>query len=393
MNRRRVVACYCATFLKPEMQHIYRQLSAVGRFRPVVFTRKRENAAAFPFGDVVAVPAGPWRWLRRIVYRQILRQPILLSGSETRRLRTRLDEHKTTLLHIFFGNTGIQLLPLLREPSRRWPAIVSFHGADVLVELDQPAYRRAFLEMLGRVDLVLARSQSLIDALIKTGCPPEKIRLNRTGIPLNHFPFQARAWPTDGQWRLFQACRLIDKKGLPTSLRAFAAFAKTYPQARLTIAGEGPRREELGRLAAELGVADRVDFSGFLSQDDLRKQLYASHFFLHPSEQGRDGNQEGVPNSVLEAMATGLPVFATTHGGIPEAVEHGVNGWLVPEGGYIALGQAMIDLAADPSQLATLGEAASKSVTENFDLRAQVRKLEGYYQEAIEEAWISPVAS
>ncbi len=374
------------------MLHIYRQLSAVGRFRPVVFTRKRENAATFPFGDVVEVAAGPMRWLRRIVYRQLLRQPILLSGGETRRLRACLDEHKTTLLHIFFGNTGIQLLPLLREPSRRWPAIVSFHGADVLVELDQPAYRQAFLEMLGRVDLVLARSQSLIDALIKTGCPPEKIRLNRTGIPLDQFPFQARAWPTDGQWRLLQACRLIDKKGLPTSLRAFAAFAKVYPQARLMIAGEGPRRDDLARLAAELGVADRVDFPGFLSQDDLRKQLYASHFFLHPSEQGRDGNQEGVPNSVLEAMAMGLPVFATTHGGIPEAVAHGVNGWLVPEGDHAALGQAMTDLAANPDRLTAMGEAAAKSVAENFDLRAQVRKLENYYQEAIEEAWISPVA-
>ncbi len=375
------------------MLHIYRQLSAIRRFRPVVFTRKRENAAAFPFDDVVRVPAGPLRWLRRIVYRQVLRQPILLSGGETRRLRAQLDEQKTTLLHVFFGNTGIQLLPLLREPSRRWPAIVSFHGADVLVELDQPAYRRAFMEMLGRVDLVLARSQSLIDALIKTGCPPEKVRLNRTGIPLEQFPFQARVWPTDGQWRLFQACRLIDKKGLPTSLRAFAAFAKVYPQARLTIAGEGPRLDDLKRLAAELGVADRVDFLGFLSQDDLRKQLYASHFFLHPSEQGRDGNQEGVPNSVLEAMATGLPVLATTHGGIPEAVEHGVSGWLVPEGEYTALGQAFINLAADPARLTTMGEAATKSVAENFDLRAQVRKLEGYYQEAIEEAWISPVAS
>ena len=375
------------------MQHIYRQVTAIERFRPVVFTRKREGAAAFPFDEVVEVPSGPLRWLRRIVHRQALKQPILLSPGEARRLRAELDAHKTTLLHIFFGNTGIQLLPVLREPSRRWPAIVSFHGADVLVELDQPAYRRAFLEMLGRVDLVLARSRSLIDALVQVGCPPEKIRLNRTGIPLDQFPFQARPQPADGQWRLLQACRLIDKKGLPTTLRAFAAFAKIYPKARLTIAGEGPRHEELGRLAAELGIADRVDFPGFLNQDDLRKQFYAAHFFLHPSEQGRDGNQEGVPNSVLEAMATGLPVLATTHGGIPEAVAHNINGWLVPEGDHAALAQGLLDLAADPVRLAAMGEAASKSVAENFDLSTQVQKLESYYQEAIEEAWISPVAS
>ena len=176
--------------------------------------------------------------------------------------------------------------------------------------------------MIGRVDLVLARSKSLIDALVKAGCPPEKIRLNRTGIPLGKFPFQARTWPTDDKWRVFQACRLIEKKGLPTSLRAFAHFAQVHPQASLTIAGEGPLRAELRRLAADLGMADRVEFAGFLNQDDLRRKLYEAHFFLHPRvEQGADGNQEGVPNSLLEAMATGLPVFATDHGGIPEAVE------------------------------------------------------------------------
>ena len=375
------------------MQHIYRPLGAFSRFRPVVFTRKRENAAAFPFDDVEQVSAGPWRWLRRIVFRQVLNRPILLSQAETRRLRTRLDTCGTTLLHIVFGNTAIQLLPLLRQASRRWPAIVSFHGADVLVELERPAYRQALLEMLGRVDLVLARSQSLIDALTRLGCPPEKIRLNRTGIPLDQFPFKERIWPTDGKWRLFQACRLIDKKGLPTSLRAFAVFAKEHPQARLTIAGEGPRREEWGRLATELGVAGQVDFVGFLDQDALRARLYESHFFLHPSEQGSDGNQEGVPNSVLEAMATGLPVFATTHGGIPEAVESGVSGVLVPEGDHAALGRAMLDLASDPARLGAMGAAASKTVAENFDLATQVVKLEGYYQEAIEEAWISPVAA
>ena len=374
------------------MLHIYRPLAAFGRFRPVVFTRKRENADAFPFEDVVTVPAGQWRWLRRMIYRQALKQPILLSRSEARHLRARIEERKCVLLHIFFGNTAIQLLPLLREASRRWPAVVSFHGADVLGELGRPAFRQALLEMLGRVDLVLARSQSLIDALVQVGCPPEKIRLNRTGIPLDRFPFRERIWPADGKWQVLQACRLIDKKGLPTSLRAFAAFAKTHPQARLTIAGDGPLREPLARLAAELGIAGQVEFTGFLSQDDLRARLDAAHFFLHPSEQGSDGNQEGVPNSVLEAMATGLPVFATIHGGLPEAVEHGVSGWLVAEGDHAALGRAMLDLTADPARLGAMGAAASKSVAENFELHAQVKKLEGYYQEAIEEAWISPVA-
>ena len=260
--------------------------------------------------------------------------------------------------------------------------IVSFHGADVLVELDKPAYRRAALEVCERATLVLARSRSLVDALRALGCPADKIRLNRTGIPLDEFPYVRRENP-GGRFRLFQACRLIEKKGLPTTLRAFAHFVGVYPESRLTLAGDGPLEAPLRQLAAELGVADRVEFAGFLRQDELRRRLYESHGFLHPSETGYDGNQEGVPNSMLEAMASGLPIFATTHGGIPEAVEHGVSGWLVNEGDHEALGRALVEIASDPDRLAAMGEAASRAVAANFDAEAQARNLEDCYQEAI----------
>ena len=105
------VACYCATFLKPETLHIYRQIRAVRRFSLTVFTQKRENADRFPFDDVVEVPHGKWRWLRRIVDKQFLARPILLTGGETARLRSALDARQCALLHVFFGNVGIQLLP------------------------------------------------------------------------------------------------------------------------------------------------------------------------------------------------------------------------------------------------------------------------------------------
>src|SRR3989442_1537513 len=93
---------------------------------------------------------------------------------------------------------------------------------------------------------------------------------------------------------------------------------------------------------------------GFLSPEKLREVYYASHIFLHPSETGSDGNQEGIPNSMLEAMATGLPVFATDHGGIPEAIENGVSGILVPERDHEALSQALLQAVQDRHLLARL---------------------------------------
>jgi colanic acid/amylovoran biosynthesis glycosyltransferase len=386
---RRVAVCYCATFLKPEMQHIYRQLNAVNAFRVRVLTRKRENEGLFPFPSVTVIRHDPLRWARRIICRQILRRPLQLTAGEIRRIQRDLQQNGCAVLHIVFGNTAVQLLPLLADPARVLPVVVSFHGADVLVEMDKPAYREATLEVLGRADLVLARSESLVNALLSLGCPAEKIRLNRTGIPLGAFPFQERAWPADGAWRLLQSCRLIAKKGVATTLRAFEIFRRSHPRATLLIAGDGPQEAELRRLSDELGIVDKVEFAGFLAPDELKRRLDEAHIFLHPSELGADGNQEGVPNALLEAMATGLPAFATRHGGIPEVIDHGVSGWLVNEGDHAALGHALRELAAAPGRLSAMAAAGSRAVAEKFELRAQARKLQEYYAEAIEEAWIS----
>ena len=89
---------------------------------------------------------------------------------------------------------------------------------------------------------------------------------------------------------------------------AFATFAGNHPRATLTIAGDGPLRAELESLTAQLGMGARVRFAGFLAQEELRVLYASAHFFLHPSETTAEGDREGVPNSLLEAMATGLPI-------------------------------------------------------------------------------------
>jgi colanic acid/amylovoran biosynthesis glycosyltransferase len=163
----------------------------------------------------------------------------------------------------------------------------------------------------------------------------------------------------------------------------FAKFAASHPAATFTIAGEGPLRNELGQLAAELGVAEKIFFPGFISQTQLRELFYQSHVFLHPSERGGDGNQEGVPNSMLEAMASGLPVFATEHGGIPEAIENGRSGILVKEGDDEALARALLERTANPDGLAAIARNGAEAVREKFQQSAQTKTLEDYYLEAI----------
>jgi colanic acid/amylovoran biosynthesis glycosyltransferase len=359
------------------MLHIYRQIASLSRVQPVVIAQKIENRERFPFPDIHVIRKPTLHFLRRIWFKQIVDRPWQISPAEVRAIDRALTESNAQLLHIYFGHIAVLLRPLIR----RWqkPSLVSFHGADVLVDMQKPAYRRATEEMLSLVKRVLVRSNSLGQAVIDLGCAPEKIEIQRSGIPLADFPFRERSIPGDGRWHLLQAGRLIEKKGFKTTLRAFAKFRKEFPGARLAIAGEGPQLEELQSLARELQIAEAADFVGFLSQKELRELFYSSHIFVHPSETGPDGNQEGVPNSMLEAMVSGLPVFATRHGGIPEAVGNNVSGILVNERDHRTLGDALIDCAKDSARLAAMGRAASESVAKNFSQAEQTRRLEEIY--------------
>jgi colanic acid/amylovoran biosynthesis glycosyltransferase len=378
---RPVIACYCATFLKPEMLHIYRQLVALKRCAPIVIAQKREQAERYRFEPVHIVRKPATHFLRRFWFRQLRDMPWQISTGELRALLGILDRTSAQLLHIYFGQIAVHLLPLIRSWNQ--PSIVSFHGADVTVDMNKPAYREATQLMLDRVKLVLVRSESLRRAVIDLGCDPRKIELQRTGIPLDEFLFRERSFPNDDQWRFVQAGRLIEKKGLPGTLRAFARFLTHYPNATLTIAGEGPLLGQLQDLARELNIDSRVSFTGFVSQEQLREIYYASHIFLHPSQTGHDGNQEGIPNAMLEAMASGLPVFTTQHGGIPEVVENGAAGVLVPERDHENLATALLDAAKDPGFLSRIARNGAEIVRKNFDLRAQAPRLEEIYLQTI----------
>ncbi|MEZ5304192.1 MAG: glycosyltransferase [Verrucomicrobiales bacterium] len=377
-----VVASYCTTFLKPEMLHIYRQVSGLRAWDTFVICKERRCEEKFPFPDVEIAPPVRSNFIRRFWLKYIKREPPIVYRGEYGVLSRILERRRADVLHVYFGHTGVHLLPFIQ----RWPgpAVVSFHGMDVQPREDKPGYLDRLKELLQSVPLAMARSKSLQERLLELGCPAERIRLNRTGIPLENFPAIERAAPADGAWHFVQACRLIEKKGIPVAFGAFARFAADHPNARFTIAGEGPLREELEECAERLGIGDQVAFAGFLSEADLCALYHSAHFFVHPSQMTADQNQEGIPNSMLEAMATGLPVLATLHGGIPEAVRDGATGLLVPERDADGLLANMRALAADPARWQAMGAAAAADMRENFEHGAQIAKLEAIYAEALE---------
>jgi colanic acid/amylovoran biosynthesis glycosyltransferase len=382
-----VVASYCTYFLKAEMLHIYRQVTSLRNVDTFIITKIRENGDRFPFPDIEVLERPRSNLILRGFLKYVHQAPALIYRGEFEIIRRLLLRRDPDLMHVYFGNTGVHLLPLIERWDR--PCIVSFHGMDVQRRETERGYEANLRKLLSLVPLVLVRSRSIAERLIELECDPTKIRLNRTGIPPGEFPHVVRKAPADGAWLLVQACRLVPKKGLSTALRAFAKFAKTYPRSRFVIAGEGPLRQELEDLVVELELLGVVNFAGFLGQKDLRDLFERAHVFMHPSELPPDSNQEGVPNSMLEAMASGLPVVATRHGGIPEAVTDDVNGLLVSERDHEMLANALCKLAQDPARWTKMGAAASQTVAAGFSQASQIEALESAYLEAIEKWWAS----
>jgi colanic acid/amylovoran biosynthesis glycosyltransferase len=382
-----VVASFCTYFLKAEMLHIYRQITSLRRVETFVIAKFRENAELYPFPDLELLERPKTNPIRRGQLKYLMRAPALVYRGEFEIIRRVLLRRDPDLMHVYFGNTGVHLLPLIERWDR--PCVVSFHGMDVQRRESERGYEANLRKLLRLVPLVLVRSRSIAERLMELECDSKKIRLNRTGIPLDGFPYLVRNAPADGAWTIVQACRLVPKKGLATALHAFASFAKALPKSKFWIAGDGPLRRELEELSQKLNLQKAVVFFGFLGQIELRELYEKAHIFMHPSELPPDSNQEGVPNSMLEAMASGLPVVATRHGGIPEAVTDGVNGWLVPERDVEGLTRSLFRLVEDPARWQAMGAAASKTVAVEFAQSRQIESLEAAYFEAI-EVWRKP---
>jgi colanic acid/amylovoran biosynthesis glycosyltransferase len=384
-SKRPVVASHVPVFCRPEMRHVHRQMAGLDRWHPHVITGRRENPGEFPWPDdeITVLPKYRWRFFRRHWSRHVTGLPRQAARPEVDALLEAARRSGAALIHLYFGHMALFWLPLLRVSPL--PVVVSFHGADAGVGMEGEAQRRMMAEAFGLARLVLGRSRALLEDLAAMGCPREKLALNRTGIPLEKFAPVRREPPPDGRWILLQGGRLIAKKDHASTFAALAEIRKNFPAVRLRIAGEGPEEPALQDLAHRLGIADAIEWLGFLGQEEMIRALHEAHVFVHPSATGPDGNREGIPNGLLEAMATALPVVATRHGGIPEAVEDGVSGLLVGEREPHNLAAAITRLLDEPGLAERLGNAGAESVRREFSSASAIAALEAIYDRALGE--------
>jgi colanic acid/amylovoran biosynthesis glycosyltransferase len=278
-----------------------------------------------------------------------------------------------------FGMDAPHALRLRRLGVLGGELVVAFRGADTTKYVARRG-PRVYARTFRHARLLLPVCEFLGRRLVALGAPPERVVVHRTGIDLRRWPYRERGPSADGRLRLVSVGRLVEKKGIEYVLRAVRILSDRGVDVEYRILGEGPRRERLEALAAELDITGRVRLHGRHDQQAVREAVEHSDFLVSASVTAADGDEEGIPNVLKEAMALGLPVIGTRHAGIPELIEDGVSGLLVPERDEAALADALQRLARQPGRWAAMGREGRARIERDYDIDRLNDRLAGLFQ-------------
>jgi len=255
------------------------------------------------------------------------------------------------------------------------PYSVTAHASDIYVS---PLLLRAKLTGADFVATCTGYNQThLVEAAPEAA---EKIAVVYHGLELEHYdPSTRRPSPIP---TLLAVGQLREKKGLAHLLAACRGLTDRGVRFRCEIIGEGPQRAELERKVHELGLEDIVVLHGARDHGAVIEAYRRAWLFVLPCVIGDDGDRDGIPNVILEAMAMGLPVVSTRHSGIPEVVEHEVTGLLVPPAEVEALTDALARVLEDRQEADLMGERGRAVVLDRFDVEGNVRALRDRFASA-----------
>jgi colanic acid/amylovoran biosynthesis glycosyltransferase len=296
-----------------------------------------------------------------------------------------LGAERWDVAHAHFGQLGVAAVRLRRCGLLDAPIVTTFHGMDANRVGDR-RYVEELKLLFEEGDLFTVNSGFTRDRIVELGCPPERIRKLPVGLDVERYAFRARR-PSPGEpVRLLTVGRLVEKKGHEYAIRAVARLARKGHALRYDIVGDGPRRDRLESLIADLGMGEAIRLLGPRSEDDVEAMLGEAQLFVLASVTARDGDREGQALVLQEAQAVGLPVVSTRHNGIPEGVAEGASAILVPERDEVALAGAIGELVEHPERWEAMGRSGRAFVAERFAIDGLNDHLVEVYGEAIASA-------
>jgi len=362
-----VAAIFRTALFNATERFIQEQASALTRWRPLLVGLERKGEIFPALKEGMILPANV---AERLAFAATGR-----GGAVEAKLRKAAPK----LIHAHFGPDGLKMLNLAR--ALKLPLITHLRGYDVtltraaLIASGRPTWSRYALQR-GRLmrdgTLFLAVSDALRKKAIALGYPAARTRTHYNGVDLDRF--QPGKRPREAG-TILHVGRLVEKKGTVDLIAALAGMSGV----RLIVIGEGPLRAQLQRQAGELGV--KAQFLGPQNVGEVAEWMRRATLLCAPSVTARDGDAEGLPNVVVEGAASGIPVVATRHSGIVEAVEDGETGFLVKESDRAGLAARIGALIESADVRREMGFAARALAVERFDRARQAERLETIYDE------------
>jgi glycosyltransferase involved in cell wall biosynthesis len=290
-----------------------------------------------------------------------------------RQLNKIIDDFEPDLIHCQFGIESLKLIDNIYD--KTIPIVIQFRGYDASRMLNKKSYVSRLKDILKRDNYYsIFVAESLKRNLEKHSINVENSMILHSGINLSKF---VRGTDKKHDGIIFlQVSSLSLKKGHEYTLKAFAKFLSFQKSKKfiLIFTGDGQRKEELIQLSKKLRIENNVVFVGFVSPEKAMELMDNADVFVHHSITPENGDEEGIPNALIEAMAMELPVLSTYHAGIPELVMDGVNGYLVKEKDIDTYALRMADII-HWNKIKENREA----VVKEFEIEKHIEKLESFY--------------
>ncbi|WP_417566827.1 glycosyltransferase [Marinobacter sp.] len=318
------------------------------------------------------VPLG-LRWLQRKITGRTV------AAQDSRALKRFLVSNEIDAVLAEYGPTAVSVMEACKEAGV--PLIAQFHGYDAYRESLLAEFDSEYRQLFRSAAAVVGVSIHMCEQLANLGAPADKLFHNACGAEV---PLEAPETSAKEQVPTFlMVGRLVEKKAPFVSILAFAELVKTVPDARLEVIGDGPLKSPCVQLAKALSVDNRITFSGAKPHDYVLKAMARVSGFVQHSVRAPDGDMEGTPVGVLEAMGMGLPVVATRHGGICDIIDEGETGLLVDEYDASAMVAALVQVATKPDFALQMGEKARARVLQNWTSEKSVGRLWDIIQKSV----------
>jgi len=306
-------------------------------------------------------------------------------------LRAVAENTGADIIHSHFGNIGWQNQPAAHAAGARH--VVTYYGYDVsMLPTQDNKWVSRYSGLFEEADLFLCEGPHMRRQLMELGCPDRKVQVQHLGVEIDRLRFRPRRWLADEPLRVLIAASFQEKKGIPYALEALGRVRHRLPL-QITLIGDAtsePRsqreKQRILDVVRRAGLEPVTRLMGYQPYSVLLDAAYGHHVFISPSVTASNGDTEGgAPVTLIEMMATGMPVVSTSHADIPEVVQYGLPDWLVSERDVEGLTSRLEWLIDEPDSWESILIAGRVHVEREYNAAHQGARLAEIYRDLMDD--------